>query len=231
MRFKSILSGLCAVGVSSLLAVSALAEDAKLPYHLLYNAQKTRADLNLAHTNLLIVLTMQSTDAAVKSSDLSVYVDAKAGKIPVQIGAAGDFSVPMQDNLLDEDPWIVVNQPKGTMKLEWQVGLIPGRITNSVQYTKLMKPLRESQDVQLQIRRFFGDGPRRTVTGLKLTFTASQPHPVAVIHAKAGERKLEADGNHEIILPLAADLLNEDPEITLTEIPGAVEIVSHETTD
>lgn len=227
MRVPAFFRG-CGAAVFLFLAATVLAEDARLPYHMLYDAQKRRAELNEAHTNLLIVLTMQSTQPSVKSSDLAVYIDAKSGRIPVPIGPAGEFTVPLDDKLADEDPWVMVNQPKGTMKLEWQVGLIPGRITNSIHYTRLMKPLRESQDVQLEIRRFFGDGPRRIVTGLKLTFAASQPHPTAVIHAKAGDRKLEANENHEIILPLATDLLNEDPEITLSEIPGAVEIVSHE---
>jgi hypothetical protein len=183
--------------------------------------------LNAAHTNLLVVMVMQSTLPGVKSSDLAVYIESKAGKIPVEIGAAGDFTVPLRDDLLAEDAWIITNQPKGTMRLNWQVGVIPGVITKTIHYARLMRPVRESEDIQEQMRRFFPTSPRLTVTGLKLTFPPAQKGAVAVIHARGGDRKLAADEHGELILPLVSDLLEEDPEISLSDIPGAVEIVSH----
>jgi hypothetical protein len=229
MNVKSILGGCCAAFLLFALAGAALADNARLPYHQLYTAQKAQAELNRTHTNLLVVLTMQSTLSGVKTSDLAAYIDSRAGKIPIEIGAVGDFTLPMRDDLLAEDPWIVCNQPKGTMKLNWQVGVITGRITNSVHYARLMRPVRDSQDVQDQMRRFFPGSPALTMTGLKLTFAAGQTRAVAVIHARDGDRKLEADEQGEIILPLVPDLLEEDPEISLSNIPDTVEIVSRQT--
>jgi hypothetical protein len=66
-----------------------------------------------------------------------------------------------------------------------------------------------------------------TLAGLRLTFAATQKKPVVVIHARDGDRKLEADGQGQVILPLVTEFLEEDPEITLSDIPGTVEIVSH----
>jgi hypothetical protein len=212
-------------------AGSALAEDARLPYHQLYNAQKVQADLNRTHTNLLVVLTVQSTLPGVKSSDLAVNIEAKGGRIPIEIKPAGDFIIPMRDDLLAEDPWIIANQPKGTMRLDWRAGLVLGRIAPSVHYTRLMGPVREMEDVQEQMRRIFPGSPRLAMTGLKLAFSPAQPRAVVVIHARSGDRKLEADEHGEIILPLAADLLEEDPEVSLSNTPGTVEIVSHKTAE
>src|SRR5208283_1199886 len=155
MNFRTMINGVCAALLLFTLAGPALAENARLPYHLLYNAQRAGADLNRAHTNLLVVLTLQSALPGVKTSDLSVSIEAGAGKIPIQIGAVGDFTIPMHGDLLAEDPWIIINQPKGTMKLSCQIGVIPGRITHSVHYARLMRPVRDSQDVQEQMRRFF----------------------------------------------------------------------------
>jgi hypothetical protein len=228
MKVKPTVSASCAAFLLLTIVRPALAENARLPYRQLYDAQKTQAELSRAHTNLLIVLTMQSTHPEVKSSDLAVYIESKAGKIPIAIGVAGDFIIPMRDDLLAEDPWLVTNQPKGTMKLNWQVGLIPSRITKSVHYALLMQPVRDSQEVQEQMRRFFPGSPRLAVTGLKLTFPPAQKGAVAIIHARGGDRKLAADEHGEIILPLASDLLEEDPEISLSDIPGAVEIVSRQ---
>jgi hypothetical protein len=224
MNVKSIFS---AAFLLSALAGPALAENARLPYHQLYNAQKAQAELNRAHTNLLIVQTMQSILPGVKTSDLAVYIEARAGRIPIEIRATGDFTIPMRDDLLAEDPWIITNQPKGTMKVNSQVGVVLGRITHSVHYARLLRPVRESEYVQGQLRSFFPGSPKLIMTGLKLAFPAAQTKAVAVIHAKSGDRKLEADERGEIIFPLVADLLEEDPEISLSEIPGTVEIVSH----
>jgi hypothetical protein len=113
------------------------------------------------------------------------------------------------------------------MKLNWQVGLIPGRLAKSTRYARLMRPVRDSEDIQEQMRRFFPGSPRLTVIGLKLTFPAAQKRTVVVVHARSGDRKLVADEQGEIILPLALDLLEEDPEISLSDLPGAIEIVSH----
>ena len=58
-------------------------------------------------------MVMQSTLPDVKSSDLAVYIESKSGKIPVEVRTAGDFAVPMRDDLLAEDPWLITNQPRG----------------------------------------------------------------------------------------------------------------------
>jgi hypothetical protein len=215
MNVKPNLSRICAALVLFALAGPALAENARLPYRQIYNAQKAQAAVNLAHTNLLVVMVMKSTLPGVETSDLVVYIETKTEKIPVEIGPTGDFTVPLRDDLLAEDAWIITNQPKGTMKVNSQICVILGSITNSVHYARLMRPVRDSEEVQEQMRRFFPGSPRLTMTGLKLTFPPAQKGAVAVIHASGGDRKLEANEHGEIILPLVSDLLEEDPEISV----------------
>jgi hypothetical protein len=227
MNVKPVLWAGCAALLLSALSGPVWAENARLPYHLLYNAQKAGTDLNRAHTNLLLVLTMESTQPDVKTSDLTAYIGARAGKIPIEIGAAGNFTLPLRDDLLAEDPWVIINQPKGTMKLNVQVGVISGPIGHAVHYTRIMQPVRDSQEVRDAIRPLFPGSPRLVMTGLRLTFPAAQARPVVVLHARGGDRKLEADNHGEIILPLEDALLEEDPVVTMSDKPGTVEIVSH----
>ena len=137
------------------------------------------------------------------------------------------LTIPMRDDLLAEDPWLITNQPKGTLRLNSKGGLVLGHIANSEHYARLMGPVRDYAEAQEQMRRFFPGSPGLRVTGLRLTFAAAQKSASAVIHAKGGNRKLEANDQGEIILPLVEELLEENPEISLTEIPGAVEIVAH----
>jgi hypothetical protein len=228
MKVKQILGGGCLALFLSAIAGTALADNARLPYRQLYNVQKAEEELNRAHTNLLVVLTLQSVLPDVKPSDLSVYIDSKGGQIPIPIGSVGDFTVPLRDDLLAENPWIITNQRKGTMKLNWAVAMLPGPIPKSVHYASLMQPVQDSEGVQDQMRRFFPGSPKLVITGLRLTFAASQTKPVLIIHARDGDRKLEANQQGKIILPLTTDLLEENPELSFSDAPATVEIVSHE---
>jgi hypothetical protein len=212
----------------------AAAEDARLPYHEIYRMLKVQLDLSHVHTNLALVLQMHSTLPDVKFSDIKASIDAKSGVLPVVIGPEGVFSAPLRDDLLAEDPWIVVNQPKGTMQLKWRAGLAPAlarQVTNDVHYGPLMRAVRECDDVQDAMRQFFPTAPRLTAVGLRLTFRSSAIGAGAVIHAKSGDRRLPADTLGELIIPVDADLIEENPLMTLSESPVALEIVSRKTED
>jgi hypothetical protein len=207
----------------------AAAEDARLPYHEIYSLQKVQLDLSRTYTNLALLLQMRSTSPDVKYSEIKASIGSKSGPVPVAIGTDGSFSVPMREDLLAEDPWITVNQPKGTMQLNWHAGLAPSlarQLTNAVHYGFLMRAVRDCDNVQEAMRQFFPTAPRLTAVGLRLTFRSSAINPAAIIHAKTGDRRLAADTLGELIIPIDADLLDEDPVMTLTEAPIAVEIVT-----
>jgi hypothetical protein len=216
--------------VFPLLAPSlAWAEDARLPYHELCGMQKAQLEISRSHTNLAIVLQMRSTRPDVKYSDIAASIEAKSGRIPVPIGAGGTFNVPVREDLLAEDPWVVVNQPRGTMQLSWHAGLAPSlarQMTNTLHYGPLMRVVRECDEVQESMRQFFPGAPRLTAVGLKLTFRSSAIAPAAIIHARDGNRRLPADTLGELIVPVDGDLMEEDPVMTFTEVPVAVEIVT-----
>ena len=216
---------------AALLSASAFAENARLPYRRLYEVEKAQTELNRTYTNLVVELTLQSVLPNVQTSDLSVYIDAKAGKIPIILGPSGDFTLPLQDDLLAENPWVNVNQPKGTMKLDWKTGVLLGRLNHAVHFRRLMEPIGESQQVQEKMLQLFPGSPRLVWAGLKFTFPSAQKKAVITIHAKDGDRKLEANETGEIFLPFDPDLMQEDPEVTLSDFPGIVEIVSHKSAE
>jgi hypothetical protein len=206
--------------------------DARLPYHDIYRLLKAQMELSRAHPNLALVLQMRSTKENVKYSDISAFIDAKSGKFPVPIGPDGVFSVPVRDDLLAEDPWIIVNQPRGTMQLNWHAGLAPAlarQMTNAVHYGPLMRAVRECDEVQESMRPYFPNAPRLTAVGLRLTFRSSAIAPAVILHTKGGDRRMPADTLGELIIPLIEDLVEEDPVMTLTESPIAVEIVTRKT--
>jgi hypothetical protein len=222
------------LGVLLFAPLLASAEDARLPYHELYQLQKAQMKLSRAHTNLALVLQMRSTQTDVKYSDISAFIDAKSGQIPVLIGPDGAFSVPVLADLLAEDPWIKVNQPRGTMQLNWHAGLVQSlvrQMTNAVHYGPLMRAVRECDEVQESMRQYFPNAPRLTAAGLRLTFRASAIAPAAVLHTKEGDKRLPANILGELIIPLISEWVEDDPIMTLTEAPIAVEIVTRKSED
>ncbi len=219
------------LGFLLLAPLLAAAQDARLPYSQINRIQQAQLELSRAHTNLVLVLQMRSTNQQVKSGDISVFIAAKSGRIPVSIGADGIFSVPMRADLLAENPWLIVNQPGGSMELNWHAGLAPAlarQMTNAIHYARLMRAVRECDEVQAAMRQFFPAAPRLSTVGLRLTFRSAAVAPAAILHAKGGNRRLPADAG-ELIIPLDGDLMEEDPVLTLTESPVAVEIVTRKT--
>lgn len=207
-------------------ALSLRAENARLPYAQLYQMQRVQSELSGAYTNLVVVLRMAAVSTNINAGELEVYIDAKSGGIPVKIDRDGDFSVPMRDDLLTENPWIITNQPRGTMKLDWFVGLVVRHLATSIRYRPLMQVVRDCGDVRERMRQVFPSVPKATVSALKLVFSPPEKGGSAVIHSERGDRKLAADAKGELILALDPDLLEENPLVTLSKEPAGVELVT-----
>lgn len=210
------------------MASSLRAEDAKVPYHNIYQMEKVQVEMGRVYTNLVVDLRMTPTLPNTKPGDLKVFIDSKSGKIPVAISAEGDFTVPMRDDLLAEDPLIIVNQPRGTMKLDWWVALTVGRPTNPTRYATLMEPLKDCEIVQGRMRETLPSAGRLKLTGLKLTFPSWAGIPAAVIRSKSGDRKFDANEAHEVVIPLEQALLDENPEVTFAAPPDKQELCGDE---
>jgi hypothetical protein len=209
-----------------LVAVPSRAQNARLPYAQLYQMQRVQNELSGAYTNLVVNLRMEPVSTNVSVGHLDAYIDAKSGRVPVKIGADGDFSVPMRDDLLAENPWIIANQPRGTMKLDWFVGLAVRPVGTSARYRTLMQVVRDCGDVRERMRQVFPGAPRGTVSGLKLTFIPGGTNAPVVIHSERGDRKLAADAKGELLLIFDPDAWDENPMVTLSREPAAVELVS-----
>jgi hypothetical protein len=216
-----------AVFASILLLASPLcAQNARLLYSELYQMQRVQSELSGTYTNLVVVLRMEPASTNITTADLAVYIDAKSGKIPVKIGPEGGFSVPMSADMLAENPWLVTNQPRGSMKLDWFMGLIMRHLGTTIAYRPLMQVVRDCGDVRERMRQVFPGGPKAKVAGLKLTFGPAGTSGTVVIHRERGERKLEADAKGEVTLLLDPDLFEENPLVTISKEPAAVELVS-----
>ena len=201
----------------------AQAEDARVPYAFVYKILETQERLSRSYTNLQVVVRMKSSNPAVKIDDLSVVLESKTQKTPVTLGSDGRFTLPIKQDWLLDDAWLVVNQPKGTMLLDWHVGLSGASITNQMHYAELMRPVSDLDPVQAEMVRAFPSAPRLTVDGMKLIFPEGK-ESLVVIRAKGGERTLKPDEHHIVIIPLETGLMVENPEVWIPILPEKADV-------
>jgi hypothetical protein len=200
------------------------AEQARIPYELIYRIQMAQATLSRSFTNLVMDLRMKSTLPEVRIQDLTVYIDSKDGRIPVQLNPAnGAFTVPMRDSLVAEGVWLVANQPKGTMNFQWFVGLKFGAMpTNGIRYRDLMQPLKDLEQVRAEMEKIPG-APPLTIAGLKLIYPPDKETSV-VVHAKGGNRVFKTNPAHAVVIPYEAALLEQNPVVSIPVTPTGVDV-------
>jgi hypothetical protein len=200
------------------------ADQARIPYELIYQIQKTEAVLGRRFTNLYMFLGMSSSLPEVRIRDLSVYIDSKDGPIPVALNPTnGSFTVPMRDSLVTEGASVVANQPKGTMKFYWYVGLSVAEVpTNNVRYCDLMRPLKSLEEIRAEMMKVPGS-PALQIFGLKLIYPPEKEATV-VVHAKSGDRVFKTSPAHTLVIPYEQSLLDENPVVSIPVPPEKVDV-------
>ena len=197
--------------------------DARLPYELVYKIQQTTKRFALEYTNLSVVVCLKSQRPTVKTGDLDVHIQTKAGNYPVLLGRDGQFSVPMRPEWVAENAFLIVNQPAGTMALDWNCSLSGARLTNQMRYQELMLGVKDLPAVKAEVSKAFPALPMQQVSGLKLIFAKDKQAEVIVKRA-AGVKSFKPDTNNVIIVPLDSTLLNENPEVQLKCLPERAEV-------
>jgi hypothetical protein len=135
----------------------------------------------------------------------------------------------MSNELLAENPWLITNQPRGSMKLDWFMGLVVRRLGTVLSYRPLMQVVRDCADVRERMRQVFPGAPKAKVAGLKLIFSPPGTSATLTIHSQRGDRKLETDPKGELAMMLDPDLFEENPLVMISKEPAVVELISQET--
>jgi hypothetical protein len=216
---RRIASLLCALLFLPFLAPAA--EQARLPYEMIYQIQQKAAALSQTYTNLHIYIRVNSTLPAVKNSDLSLYIDSKTGRIPVALDPDGRFAVPMLQTLLDEKASIVVNQPKGTMQFGWYVGLILESVpTNGIHYSDMMRPLKNVEAIRAEM---LPGSTALSIRGMKFIYPKDKDATVT-IRAKSGDRVFKTDPAHTLVIPWEPALQQENPQLSIPIPPEKIDV-------
>lgn len=197
-------------------------EFARLPYVMIYKMEETETNLSQTFTNLYMFLRMSPTTPGVQISDVKVFIDNKDVHIPVPLNPTnGNFFVPMRDNLLPGETWVVANQPRGTMNFQWYMGLKGVKEpTNGIRYRDLMRPVEDMVRIHHEMAKIPGIPPM-AIPGLRMLFPTNLDATV-VIRAQDGDKPLKSDAKHTIFVSLDPVLLTENPEVNIPVSPDTV---------
>jgi hypothetical protein len=193
-----------------------------IPYAKLYDLFERGA--RIKSPNLRPIFVIASSDKAVKPGSITLTIQAKSGPIEIKIDSDGEIrSFPLTAELLKENPDVLTNQPKGTLKIGGGMGIVLPGDTLTYSYRELNDLVAQAS---AEMKKQAGMLLQLLVPTAKgLIFEFSGPHKQTfTIGYKSGPKVLQAGSDGGITLPLDKTSLAENPTVTLSEKPHKVSI-------
>ncbi len=159
-----------------------------------------------------MVLRISSTQG-VAVGEITLSIRRASGTVAIDISENGDFTVPWSQELYDENPMVVSNQPKGTMNLAFTIAIPevrPKVIDGKVKYQDLFRQLLEAQKAMRRTNPEFGT-PGAETFAIQVIGGGTD---VAIVR-KLGSRTIEPDADGAVWLVYDLLLYEENPEVTL----------------
>lgn len=213
------------LATSSVIAVASEGR-ATLPYSKLQLILAKKAALK--QRGLIALTTISSRNPVIRSADVSMSIESKAvGSIPVSLGSGGELStLPDREALRKEDPPVVFNQPKGSLRITIALGL-PLPTAESFPYRQLAEGLAEgNRAVKEQAGMFSFLAPH--LDGMVFRFRrdrggADSAFPTLTVTTTDGQRKvLTADAKQQLVLIIDPTLARKNAQVTLSEPPESI---------
>jgi len=164
-------------------------------------------------------LRMKSADPAVKPEAIALTIRARTGDIAVPVGADGRFALPITRALVDENPEVSTNQPKGSLQLDVALD-VRAEPRQSFDYALLGEMTAEYDRVvagQKLTWRLFAPSAK----GLVIRF-AKGSDATATVQLASGPVKYAANDSDEVRLPDKAEWRRQNPRIELSASPEKI---------
>jgi hypothetical protein len=213
--------GLVTVAAFILSAASGNCADALIPYAKLYPMFERGPRIQSPHVRPMFVV--QTNDKAVNPRSITLTVQAKSGAIPLKIDPDGEIhGFPISTELLKENPPVVTNQAKGSMRIGGGMGItLPDSLTFT--FAQLNGFLAEATAEMKKQAGMMLSFMVPSAKGLIFEFSTPRKQTVTIAY-KAGPRVLTADSDGGIKLPMDKASLAENPTVTVSEKPLKVSI-------
>lgn len=195
-------------------------ENGSLAYVTLYGFFHDAAGLD--DSNLHAMVAVESSEPEVKASQISLTIQASKGPIKLSLGSDGEIrDFPMSWELLGENPLILSNQPKGTLRLRVAINLkVPDELIFS--YGRLNELL---QEANAAIRKQAGEFAQMAPQGKGLIFEfEGKGQPTITVTSGSGSKTLRPDSNGDVTLPIDSESLADNATVKLSEKPVKVSL-------
>ena len=191
-------------------------EFAQLPYHELVKIAQSDSSQPKDKDKLSFVL---ASNKGVPLDQIILTLQLKKGPLLLPIDSKGHFTLPFSDQLMDENPLMMSNQPRGSLKLEFtlavpEVGKIepPQVVEGKVKYHALFQPLVEFKEAMKKVDTRFGEKGSQ-----QLAIQCVTGGKAITIHQKFGSLTIKAGNDRAVWLLYDARLFQENPDISVPE--------------
>lgn len=195
--------------------------NAVLPYKMLDEQCQLVGGVDAAKLDVRVFIS--SNNKAVHPEDISLTIrSAIKGKIPVQLSTNGQvLNFPHEKELLRENPSIIANQPKGTLRLGLTMQL-PQSDELTFRYNRLGDGVAEvNKAIKAQAGLLSSFAPK--AEGVIFFFPQTSAGKAKVEVASASHKaEYTADEHGQVKLKLEKKLLAENPEVKISEKPQAI---------
>ena len=187
---------------------------ATIPYQTVYEIA-TFGKSEVHDPNMVFCVRVQSTLPNIEPTDISFYIDSNSGSFPLQLDNEGIFELPLQSELLEENPVLVTNQPKGTMSLDGCLRILGNseKQVQEISYSALMMPATWMQMLHSQGKANDGQANPPKISGLNIRILDSNNMPL-IIQSNNGAIELQPGEDGKCFVPFKEILLLENPIIT-----------------
>jgi len=190
---------------------------ARLPYRQLINI--AQSDIRSEPDAKSYKLRIQSRDSTVKSSDIELFLDLEEGPLVLVVDNDGLVEVPHREDLLEKNPELVANQPRGTLNifvdLEIPKVAPPKIVDGKVEYQELFRPLVEIQNEMRKVDPTFGLSGQQFVLEIE-----TGEDPIKITRA-LGSRTFRPNARGKVYMIMESYLYEENPEV---EIPDGAQM-------
>lgn len=160
-------------------------------------------------------LRIKSRKESIKSKDIELFLNLESGPLALVVDNDGFVEVPHTEELLEENPDLVANQPKGTLNIyvDLEVPKVtpPDLSKGKIRYQELFRPLVQIQEEMRKVDPTFGLAGQQFVLELE---TGEEP---VKITRELGSRTFRPNPEGKVYMIMESYLYEENPEVALPE--------------
>lgn len=185
---------------------------ARLPYRQLIKI--AQSDANSDPDAESYKLKIQSRNPEVKSADIELFLDLDDGPLVVVVDNDGFVEVPHTKELIEKNPELIANQPRGTLNIfvDLEVPKVspPEIVDGKVEYRELFRPLVEIQQAMQKVDPTIGLSGQQFVLEIE-----TGEEPIKITRA-LGSRTFRPNQRGKVYMIMESYLYEENPTV---EIP------------